>query len=125
MSKNNNFEIDSKSNHHKNVSHGFFMALGMTIAEAHTILPLIVAYFGGGAILVGLFSSLLRGGAILVQLYAAFHAQGYPLVLKYLQKVFFIRFLSWFLIGMAILIFGNNYPTLTLVLIGIGLFIFS
>lgn len=80
--------MDSKSNHIKNVLHGFFVMLGTTVAEPHTILPLIITYFGGGAILVGLFSSLLRGGAVLVQMYAAFHAQGYPLVLKYMRNVF-------------------------------------
>lgn len=117
--------MDSRSNHRKNVLHGFFVMLGTTVAEAHTILPLIITYFGGGAILVGLFSSLLRGGAVLIQLYAAFHAQGYPLVLKYMRRVFFFRFLGWFLIGVSILAFGNDHPTLTLVCIGIGLFIFS
>lgn len=123
--KKENFEIDSNSNHIKNVSLGFFMMMGLTVAESHTILPLIITYFGGGAILVGFFASLLRGGAILVQLYAAFHAQGYPLVLKHLKKVFLIRFISWFSIGFFILVFGKEYPTLTLYLIGLGLFIFS
>ncbi len=117
--------MDSKSNHNKNVLHGFFVMLGTTVAEAHTILPLIITYFGGGAILVGLFSSLLRGGAVLVQLYAAFHAQGYPLVLNYMRKVFLFRFLGWFFIGVTILLFGKDYPTLTLFCIGTGLFIFS
>ncbi len=117
--------MDSKSNHNKNVLHGFFVMLGTTVAEAHTILPLIITYFGGGAILVGLFSSLLRGGAVLVQLYAAFHAQGYPLVLNYMRKVFLFRFLGWFFIGVSILVFGKDYPTVTLFCIGLGLFIFS
>ena len=125
MAQNDNFKVDSRSNHIKNVSLGFLMMLGLTVAETHTILPLLVSYFGGGAILVGLFSSLLRGGAVLVQLYAAFHAQSYPLVLKYMKRVFFIRFLSWFFIGVFILLFGEKHPTLTLFLIGLGLFIFS
>lgn len=125
MFKKEEFVLDSKSNHIKNVSLGFFMMLGLTVAETHTILPLIVSYFGGGAILVGLFSSLIRGGAILVQLYAAFHAQSYKLVLGSLKKVFFIRFLAWFSIGVAILVFGKESPNLTLFFIGLGLFIFS
>lgn len=117
--------MDSKSNHIKNILHGFFLQVSVTIAEPHTILPLIITHFGGGSILVGFFSSLLRGGAVLVQLYAAFHAQGYPLVLKYLRRVFFARFISWFLIGVGIMVFGDEYPNLTLASIGIGLFIFS
>jgi MFS family permease len=123
--QNKEFKIDDKSNHYKNVSLGFFMMLGLTVAETHTILPLIISYFGGGAILVGFYSSLLKGGAILVQLYAAFHAQSYPLVLKYMKLVFFIRFLAWFSIGFFILLLGNNYPNITLFFIGLGLFIFS
>jgi len=66
---------NKRSDHKKNVLHGFFLSMGITIAEPHTILPLIISHFGGGAILIGFFSSLLRGGAIIVQLYAAFHAQ--------------------------------------------------
>lgn len=116
---------DLKSNHIKNVLHGFFIAIGTTIAEPHTILPLMINFFGGSPILIGLFSSLLRGGAILVQLYAAFYAQSYPLVLKYIRKIFFIRFLAWFFIGVSIILFGKDYPNLTLFCIGTGLFIFS
>ena len=117
--------MNKKLNHYKNVLHGFFVSIATTIAEANTILPLIVTYFGGGAILVGFFSSLLRGGAILVQLYAAFYAQGYSHMQKYMRRVFLARFLSWFFIGLSIILFGNNYPNITLFCIGFGLFIFS
>ncbi len=116
---------DTKSNHVKNVSHGFFLTLGVTIAEPHTILPLMITYFGGGAILIGFFSSLLRGGAVLVQLYAAFHAQAYPKMLPYLRLVMLVRFLSWLSIGIFILVFGEAYPIFTLWCIGIFLFLFS
>jgi len=116
---------DKKSDHIKNVLHGFFLSIGTTIAEPHTILPLIVSHFGGGAILIGFFSSLLRGGAIIIQLWAAFHAQAYPRMMPYFRKVLVTRFLSWLFIGLAILIFKDDYPTLTLFSIGIGLFIFS
>jgi len=68
---------------------------------------------------------LLRGGSIVVQLYAAFHAQTYKRVLPYLRWVFFARFLSWFLIGLSIVLFGEEYKILTLFLIGVGLFFFS
>jgi len=117
--------LDLKANHIKNVLHGFFLAIGTTVAETNTILPLIVSHFGGGSILIGLFSSLLRGGAIVVQLYAAFHAQSYPYMLKYMRRVFLARFLAWFFIGIAIIILGDNHPTITLWCIGIGLFLFS
>ena len=117
--------IDSKSNHKKNVLHGFFLSLGTTIAEPATILPIIINYFSGSSVVVGIFSSLLRGGAIAVQLYAAFWAQSYTKVIKYLRIVFFIRFLAWFLVGISILVFGKSHPNLTLWLIGIGFFMFS
>ncbi|MFA6190995.1 MAG: MFS transporter [Sulfurimonas sp.] len=117
--------MDKFSNHVKNVLHGFFLSVGTTIAEPSTILPLIVNYFGGSSLLVGFFASLLRGGAIVVQLFAAFQAQSYPLMLVYLRRVFIIRFLSWFLIGVAIYFLGDNHPNLTLLSIGVGLFVFS
>jgi len=117
--------MNKKLNHYKNVIHGFFVSIATTIAEANTILPLMVTYFGGGAILVGFLSSLLRGGAILVQLYAAFYAQGYTHMQKYMRRVFLARFLAWFFIGISIVFIGNDYPNITLFCIGLGLFIFS
>jgi len=117
--------MDKFSNHIKNILHGFFLAIGTTIAEPSTILPLIVNYFGGSSMLVGFFAALLRGGAIVVQLFAAFHAQSYQLMMPYLRRIFFIRFISWFFIGIAIIVFGDNYPDITLASIGFGLFMFS
>ncbi len=117
--------MDKFSSHVKNILHGFFLAIGTTIAEPSTILPLIVNYFGGSSMLVGFFAALLRGGAVVVQLFAAFHAQSYKLMMPYLRRIFFVRFLAWFLIGVAIIVFGDNYPNITLASIGFGLFIFS
>ena len=117
--------MDKFSSHVKNILHGFFLAIGTTIAEPSTILPLIVNYFGGSSMLVGFFAALLRGGAVVVQLFAAFHAQSYKLMMPYLRRIFFVRFLAWFLIGVTIIIFGDNYPNITLASIGFGLFIFS
>jgi len=117
--------VDKFGNHIKNILHGFFLAIGTTIAEPSTVLPLIVNYFGGSSMLVGFFAALLRGGAIVVQLFAAFHAQTYQLMMPYLRRIFFIRFLSWFLIGVAIILFGENHPNLTLASLGLGLFFFS
>lgn len=117
--------MDKFANHIKNILHGFFLAIGTTIAEPSTILPLIVNYFGGSSLLVGFFAALLRGGAIVVQLFAAFHAQTYQLMMPYLRRIFFIRFISWFFIGIAIILFGENHPNLTLFSIGLGLFFFS
>lgn len=99
--------------------------MGLTIAEPSTILPLMVNYFGGSSMVVGLFATLLRGGAIVVQLFAAFKSQSYERMLPYLRRVFLFRFISWFFIGVIINFFGNKYPNLTLVGIGLGLFGFS
>lgn len=116
---------NKKSDHVKNVLHGFFLSIGTTIAEPHTILPLIISHFGGGAVLIGFFSSLLRGGAVIVQLYAAFHAQAYSKMMPYFRRVLITRFFAWFFIGVAILLFGDGSSVLTLWCIGLGLFIFS
>ncbi len=117
--------MDKFGNHVRNILHGFFLSIGTTVAEPATILPLMVNYFGGSALLVGFFSGLLRGGAVLMQLYAAFRAQHYARMLPYLRRVFLARFLAWFLIGVAIVLFGKEHPTLTLWCIGVGLFFFS
>lgn len=117
--------INKFSNHIKNLMHGFFLSVGTTVAEPSTILPLMVNYFGGGSVIVGIYSALLRGGAVFIQLYAAFHAQEYPLMRPYLRKIFFMRFLAWFSIGLAILFIGDNHHLATLIAIGIGLFVFS
>jgi MFS family permease len=117
--------MDKFSNHVRNILHGFFLSVGTTIAEPSTILPLIVNYFGGSSLLVGFFAALLRGGAIVVQLFAAFQAQSYARMLPYLRRVFFIRFLAWFFIGLAIVLLGDKHPNATLFCIGFGLFIFS
>ncbi len=117
--------MDKFSNHVKNILHGFFLSVGTTVAEPATILPLMIQYFGGSPVLVGFFSGLLRGGAVLMQLFAAFRAQHYARMLPYLRRVFFARFLAWFLIGLSIVLFGKTHPSLTLWCIGIGLFFFS
>ena len=117
--------MDKHNDHIRNVLHGFFLSIGTTIAEPSTILPLIVNYLGGNSIVVGLFASLLRGGAIIVQLFAAFQAQEYSKMLPYLKRVFLIRFLAWFGIGLSIILWGETNPTLALICFGLGLFIFS
>jgi len=119
------YKIDNPKNNQKNVAHAFFLSLAITIAEPSTILPLMVHHFSDSLIIVGLFASLLRGGAITIQLYAAFHAQSYARVLPYLNKVFFFRWLSWFMIGVSIYFIGDSNKIFTLIMIGIGLFFFS
>ena len=119
------YQIDNPKNNYKNVTHAFFLALAITIAEPSTILPLIIHHFSDSVIMVGIFTSLLRGGAITIQLYAAFHAQAYKQVLPYLGKVFFFRFISWFMIGASIFFIGDSNKPLTLFFIGLGLFFFS
>jgi MFS family permease len=119
------YQVDNPKNNYKNVAHAFFLSLAITIAEPSTILPLIVAHFSDSMVIVGLFVSLLRGGSIVIQLYVAFHAQAYRRVLPYLSKVFFFRWLAWLSIGLSIYFIGDSNKTLTLSLIGIGLFFFS
>ena len=119
------FKVDDPKNNYKNVTHAFFLALAITIAEPSTILPLMVHHFSDSMVIVGVFASLLRGGAIMIQLYAAFHAQAYKRVLPYLGKVFFFRWISWFSIGVSIFLIGDSNKSLTLFFIGLGLFFFS
>jgi len=114
-----------KENNIKNILHGFFLAVAMTIAEPSTILPLIIHHFTQNVVIIGVFVSLLRGGAILVQLIAAFYAQTFKKAMPYLKRVFVVRVLSWFLIGLSIYLIGDKHPKMTLFLFGLFLFIFS
>ncbi len=113
------------SNHIKNVVHGFFVSVAVTVAEPSTILPLIVHYFSQSTVLVGVYTFLLKGGSILVQLVAAYFIQSHKIILPLLRRVFLARFLSWFFIGVFIILFGKSHPSLTLFLIALGLFFFS
>lgn len=119
------FQIDDPKNNLKNIAHAFFLGLAITVIEPSTILPLLVHHFVDSAIVVGIFASLLRGGAIVIQLYAAFYSQSFKRVLPYIRKVFIFRFLSWFSIGLSIFLIGDSNKTLTITLIGVGLFFFS
>jgi len=119
------FKIDNPIANYKNAAHAFFLALAITIAEPSTIMPLMVHHFSNSVIIVGIFASLLRGGSVIIQLYAAFYAQTYKKVMPYLGRVFFFRFLSWFMIGASIFFIGDKNKTLTLFFIGFGLFSFS
>ena len=119
------FKIDDPKANIKNIMHGFFLAVAVTVAEPSTILPLLVHHFSDSVVVVGLFASLLKGGAIAVQMFAAFYAQEYVKVMPYMRMVFFFRWFSWFLIGLAIYLVGDSNKSLTLFLIGIGLFGFS
>jgi len=119
------FKLDNPKNNLKNVAHAFFLSLAITIAEPSTILPLMIHHFSESMVVVGLFASLLRGGSVVIQLYVAFHAQAYKRVLPYLSRVFFFRWLSWFGIGASIYFIGDSNKSLTLFLIGLGLFFFS
>lgn len=114
-----------KINNAKSAIHAFMLSIGVTVAEPATILPLLVHHFSDSLILVGIFASLLRGGAIAVQLFAAFYAQSYERVMKYMHRVFFFRFASWFAVGASIYLVGDSNKTLTLWLIGIFFFTFS
>ncbi len=117
--------IDKRITQLQHIMHGFFLAIATTIAEPATILPIIVSHFTHNSLIIGLFSSLLKGGAIVVQIVAAFWAQSFPRMMPYLYGVFAARFLAWLGIGVAIVFLGERHPTLTLVAIGMGLFIFS
>jgi MFS family permease len=119
------FQQDNPHNNYKNITHAFFIALAISVAEPSTILPLMIHHFSDNVILIGFFISLLRGGAITIQLYAAFHAQAYRRVLPYLGKVFLFRFLAWLSIGLSIYFIGDSNRPLTLFFIGLGLFFFS
>jgi len=117
--------LSYKENNSKNAIHGFFVALATTVAEPGTILPLIVHHFTQNSVIVGLYVAILRSGPSLVSLFAAFYAQSFKRVIPYLKIVFVFRVLSWFSVGFFILTIGDKNPSLTLLLIGVGLFVFS
>jgi hypothetical protein len=58
------FKINDPKANVKNVMHGFFLAIAVTVAEPSTILPLIVHHFSNSVVLVGVFASLLKVGRL-------------------------------------------------------------
>ncbi len=117
--------VNLNSNRVRFILQGFFLAVAISIADTSSVLPLIVDYFGGGKILVGVLSSLMKGGAIIMQLQTAFRAQERSRVLKPLRKVFVFRFFAWFFTGLSILVFAEGSNLVILGLISIFLFLFS
>ncbi len=117
--------VNLNSNRVRFILQGFFLAVAISIADTSSVLPLIVDYFGGGKILVGVLSSLMKGGAIIMQLQTAFRAQERSMVLKSLRKVFVFRFFAWFFTGLSILIFAERSNLVILGLISVFLFLFS
>ncbi len=117
--------LNLKVNRNKFILQGFFLAIAVAVADTSTVLPLIVDFFGGGKVLVGVLSSLMKGGAVLMQLWTAFKAQEKPLVLGSLRKVFVFRFITWFFVGLSILLFADFSNYLVLILISVFLFFFS
>jgi len=117
--------IDLNSNRNRFIAQSFFLAAAVSVADTSTVLPLIIDYFEGSEILVGILSSLMKGGAIVMQLWTAFKAQEHSKVLKSLKNIFILRFLTWFSVGLSILLFSGSSNFLILVLISIFLFLFS
>lgn len=117
--------INLNSNRNRFIAQSFFLAAAISVADTSTVLPLIIDYFGGSEVLVGILSSLMKGGAIIMQLWTAFKAQEHSKVLKSLKKVFLMRFLTWFSVGLSILLFKDYSNYIILILISIFLFLFS
>jgi len=117
--------IDLNSNRGRFIAQSFFLAAAVAIADTSTVLPLIIDYFEGSEILVGILSSLMKGGAIIMQLWTAFKAQEHSKVLSSLKKVFILRFLTWFSVGLSILLFSGFSNLVILILISVFLFLFS
>lgn len=117
--------INLNSNRNRFIVQSFFLTAAISVADTSTVLPLIIDYFDGGEVLVGVLSSLMKGGAIVMQLWTAFKAQEHSKVLNSLKKVFILRFLTWFSVGLSILLFAGGSNLLVLFLISIFLFLFS
>ncbi len=117
--------LNNPKNRKRIIVQGVSLVGAMALAEQSVVLPIIIKYFSDSNTIVGVFSSLLRGGAILMQLYAAFNARSDAFVLNKILRVFSVRFMSWFSIGMIILLLGVSNPGLTLILFSISLFTFS
>jgi MFS family permease len=118
-------QLNLRSNRNKFIAQGFFLTAALAVADTSTVLPLIIDYFNGSEVLIGILSSLLKGGAIIMQLWTAFQAQDKSNVLGSLRKVFVYRFLSWFLIGFSILLFYSLNDSIVLIFVSIFLFLFS
>jgi len=117
--------MDQKSSRKKVVLQGMTLSYASTMADPILLLPLIISYFSDNYLLVGVFIALYKVSGMLVQLYSAYRMQSKLYVMSDLKAIFLLRLFSWLLIGTSIVFFGKEYPNLTLVLMAIGLTLYS
>jgi len=117
--------IDKRTSRRKVVLQGMTLSYASTMADPILLLPLMISYFSDNYILVGVFIALYKVSGMLVQLYGAYKMQLKMYVMNDLKNIFILRLFSWVLIGTSIVFFGKEYPNLTLVLIAIGLILYS
>ena len=121
----NDSKINLKSNSNRFILQSFFLVAATASVEPSTVMPLIIDHFGGGEVLTGTLMSLMKGGAVMMQMWAAYRVQNKNRVLPYMKRVFAARFLSWFSIGLVMLLGLYASAGLILWALSILLFLFS
>jgi len=92
-----------------------FYMLGMNLVSTSTILPLLVSRLTPSKIAVGLVPTLFSLGFLLPQLFTASYAEGLRRKKPFIMWVSgFGERLPWLFIGLAVALFANSSPALTL-----------
>jgi MFS family permease len=99
-----------------------FITLAMSLISKETIMPLLVSHLTDSKIAIGLITAIFSISFYLPQLFAANHAESMK------RKLPFVRFIGglfervpYLLIGIAVLLFAQDSPTITLILFFLGI----
>jgi MFS family permease len=90
--------------------HGAFLALGVSLTQATTVISAFVADLTGSTVWVGGLSTVLTVAAALPQLFVARWIQPQPRKMPYLMLAIYLRVLSWGLLAWLIYTIGAQQP---------------
>jgi MFS family permease len=103
-----------KISHHRNfiggLWHGAFLALGVSLTQATTVISAFVADLTGSTVWVGGLSTVLTLASALPQLFVARWIEHRPRKMPYLMLAIYLRVVSWGILAWLIYSIGAEQP---------------
>ena len=91
--------------------HGAFLALGISLTQATTVISAFVADLTGSTVWVGGLSTVLTVAATIPQLFIARWIEPRPRKMPYLMLAIYLRVISWGVLAWLIYTIGAEHPT--------------
>jgi len=115
----------SKNNFFAFVWHAFFLALAQNFMDVDTVIPAMIVESGGGAVHIGVMTTIMLGGSSFTQLFFAPYISNKPFKKKFLILGINLRVLSLVALGFTLFYIGYNGINFALYLIFLFITIFS